>query len=412
MDIAIIGANGSIGRQIAIRIIMERLLGPTDRLQLVGRRDGRSGAALYGFRQDLKDAFSENCPLLDVALEPEDVVADIVIMAAGATIRSDQDMKAAMPSRDDLAIVNRALAIRYADALCRYGHGHEIVVVVTNPVEFLVDIFSARYDRKRVIGIGAYQDSLRFRREVARSINVSRQAVRAMAIGEHGDGLVPLWSSVIVQGFSDSETRRAIHAVRGGRVSTDYPGSVGAARAQVIQIVREGRIREAFALFDTLAPDVRVVIGPFLTLFSGAKTDVATANATVDLVCTIVCGRDSVVAAQVQLRGEFEGVHTSIGVPIIVNTKGWESAYPLAMTDGERQLFLAAAVRVQEKIQTWTRMSTTQLRPNSSNSQGGVIGPGTLGDGARMRVSGRAYAGRGAPTSTRKATGCSWLLPH
>ena len=60
MDIAIIGANGSIGRQIAIRIIMERLLGPTDRLQLVGRRDGRSAAALYGFRQDLKDACYEN----------------------------------------------------------------------------------------------------------------------------------------------------------------------------------------------------------------------------------------------------------------------------------------------------------------------------------------------------------------
>ncbi|EGQ60665.1 lactate/malate dehydrogenase family protein, partial [Acidithiobacillus sp. GGI-221] len=200
MDVSIIGANGSTGKHIASRILLERLLLPTDRLQLVGRRDGSSGNALYGFRQDLKDAFAEHCPIIDIALQPEEVVADIIVMAAGKTIQAHSDPGKAPPSRDELAIYNQQIAIPYADALVQYGHGHEVVIVVTNPVELIVEIFSQRYDRHRIVGMGAYQDSLRFRREVARSINVSREAVRAMVLGEHGDGIVPLWSSVTIQG--------------------------------------------------------------------------------------------------------------------------------------------------------------------------------------------------------------------
>ena len=353
MDVSIIGANGSTGKHIASRILLERLLLPTDRLQLVGRRDGSSGNALYGFRQDLKDAFAEHCPIIDIALQPEEVVADIIVMAAGKTIQAHSDPGKAPPSRDELAIYNQQIAMPYADALVQYGHGHEVVIVVTNPVELIVEIFSQRYDRHRIVGMGAYQDSLRFRREVARSINVSREAVRAMVLGEHGDGIVPLWSSVTIQGFSDNETARAISNVRSSTSSREFPGTLIRMRDEIIKIAQNGDIAEAFRRFDTLPPDVRIMVGPFLTLFAGAKTDIATANATVDLFKCMLSGKDTVIAAQVSLVNEFLQVKGPIGAPVVISPKGWDAVYPTTLSDGEQQLFLQSAQSIQEKINRW-----------------------------------------------------------
>lgn len=353
MDISIIGANGSTGKHIASRILLERLLLPTDRLQLVGRKGGGSANALYGFRQDLKDAFAEHCPIIDIALHPEEVVADIIVMAAGSTIQAHNDPHKAPPSRDELAVYNQQIALPYAEALAQYGHGHEVVIVVTNPVELIVEIFSQRYDRHRIIGMGAYQDSLRFRREVARSLNVSREAVRAMVLGEHGDGIVPLWSSVTVQGFSDNETIRAIRKVRSSTSSRDFPETLIRMRNDIIKIAQSGDIAEAFRLFDTLPPDIRIMIGPFLTLFAGAKTDIATANASVDLIKSMLSGKDTVIAAQVSLANEFLQVNGPIGAPVVISPKGWDAVYPTTLSEGEQQLFLQSAQSIQEKLNRW-----------------------------------------------------------
>lgn len=353
MDISIIGANGSTGKHIASRILLERLLLPTDRLQLVGRKGGSSANALYGFRQDLKDAFAEHCPIIDIALHPEEVVADIIVMAAGSTIQAHNDPHKAPPSRDELAVYNQQIALPYAEALAQYGHGHEVVIVVTNPVELIVEIFSQRYDRHRIIGMGAYQDSLRFRREVARSLNVSREAVRAMVLGEHGDGIVPLWSSITVQGFSDNETICAIRKVRSSTSSRDFPETLIRMRNDIIKIAQSGDIAEAFRIFDTLPPDIRIMIGPFLTLFAGAKTDIATANASVDLIKSMLSGKDTVIAAQVSLSNEFLQVNGPIGAPVVISPKGWDAVYPMTLSDGEQQLFLQSAQSIQEKLKRW-----------------------------------------------------------
>jgi len=42
VDIAILGAAGSCGRQLAAQFLALELLDPSARLQLVGHRDGRS----------------------------------------------------------------------------------------------------------------------------------------------------------------------------------------------------------------------------------------------------------------------------------------------------------------------------------------------------------------------------------
>jgi malate dehydrogenase len=345
MDVSIIGASGDCGREIVTQLLVARVLSPSERLQLVGRAGGHSAQILVGVCSDLEDAYAEMAPELDVALHPEEVVGDVIVMAAGATVGGK------VTSRAELASINLPLFERYAKAIARYGHGHEIIIVVTNPVELAVEVFSRYLDRHQVIGIGAYSDSLRFRREIAADVGIRRQLVQGFVVGEHGDRLVPLWSSVRIQGMDTEELQSILKRLRRGRSIDQFPLEVSHEKQVVMQYLEQGNISATYAYVDRLPPDLRVVIKPYVTHFSGAKTISATANVTVDLVKTLLDGKEIVVSGQVQLEGEFYGIQTPMGVPIVVTPFGWTQVVPLQLWEEEAQLLKRLADQLKQRLQ-------------------------------------------------------------
>ncbi len=344
MDIAIIGASGDCGREIVTQLLVSRVLLPTERLQLVGRAEGTSARVLAGMGSDLNDAYAEMAPELDVALRPEDIVGDVIVMTAGATVGG------ALTSRAELAAVNLPVFEQYARAIARYGSGHEVVVVVTNPQELAVEVFSQYLGRHRVVGIGAYSDSLRFRREIAVDMGVRRQLVQGFVVGEHGDRMVPLWSSVKIQGMDAEELDGALTRLRQGHAVPDFPDYVSQERTAVLALVKAGDISAAYDYVDRLSPDLRVVIKPFITHLSGAKTISATANVTVDLVKALMDGREIVVSGQVQLRGEFCDIHTPMGVPIVLTPFGWTQVIPIPIWNEEEKLLRQMAAFLSQRL--------------------------------------------------------------
>jgi len=219
LDIAIVGANGDVGRSLALQIIARQLLTPRSRLQLVGRRAG----ALLGLRADLYDAFAEITPEIDVALEPEEVAADLILFAAGMTAPTDSGR---MVNRHELARANRMVFESYARSLAERGHGEELVVVISNPVELGVEVFSRYLGTRRVIGMGAFQDTMRLKREIAADLGVRRQHVQAYMLGEHGEALVPVFSKLWIHGFDEAEVGAARRRLRRNRLPADFPGDL------------------------------------------------------------------------------------------------------------------------------------------------------------------------------------------
>ncbi|GIG30414.1 lactate/malate family dehydrogenase [Cellulomonas marina] len=322
MDVAVLGATGDVGRQVCTQLVERRVLPTSSRLQLVGRADGHSGRATHGLRADLVDAYDEHAPLIDVALTPEEVVADVVVVCAGSTAPARPD---ASTDRGALAAGNAAVFAAYADALAAHGSGSEVVVVVSNPVELGVAVMAERLGRHRVVGMGAWLDTLRFRREVAVSLGVRRHRVTGFVAGQHGDDLVPLWSTVRVSGLDLAERRRAVDGLRRGRTLATFGAEVTAAQAELSSLVLDD-VEAAFARIDSYPPDLRVVTRPSLTHRSGAKTAAGTASATIDLVETVLDGRDIVVAGQVTLDGETiagRERHGVLGVPVVLGPEGW-----------------------------------------------------------------------------------------
>ncbi|WP_255371708.1 ACT domain-containing protein [Cellulosimicrobium sp. CUA-896] len=386
-----IGATGDVGRQVCTQLVERQVLPPTSRLQLVGRAGGASARAVHGLRADLVDAYDEHAPLLDVAHSPQDVAADVVVVAAGLTApaRAGTD-----PDRRLLAETNRAVLAEHADAIARHGSGHEVVIVVTNPVELGVAVMAERLGRHRVIGMGAWLDTLRFRREVALELGVRRHRVGGFVAGQHGEDAVPLWSTVRVSGLDLDERRRAVDAVRRGRTLDVLPAEIAAAKRELASVAVED-IGAAFDLIDAWPADLRTVARPWMTHQSGAKTPAGTASATVDLVDTLLDGREIVVAGQVALDGEvlladgrggaaapFRGV---LGVPLVLGPEGWTRVLLDALPDDEARRLAGAADGVAQMLAATGSPSGATTSAPAGTTADASAGPAPAGTAAGAR---------------------------
>ncbi len=348
MDIAVIGASGDVGRQVAQQVVVTRQLDRSERLVLVGNREGKSARSTYGLAADLRDAYSDIAPGIKVSLDASEIRADLIIVAAGMTPTPSPG--ASPLNRDALAESNAAIFHSYANAIAKHGHGHEIVICVSNPVELSVAIFAQALGRTRVMGMGAFLDSLRFREEIASSLGLNRKQVHAFIAGEHGSLAVPLWSDVHIYGLTEVETEVALNRIRNGVQLRTLWEEVAKAQAELRSLIADGRVEDAYAVVDRYPPDVRVVTRPFVTHYSGAKTVVGTARATMKFIRTITQGADALVSGQVALNGNAYGIRGTIGVPFVVGNRGVDRVFELPIEDDERRWLSEAARLCNEKI--------------------------------------------------------------
>jgi L-lactate dehydrogenase len=123
--------------------------------------------------------------------------SDIVVITAGLRRKPDE-------SRLDLINRNVDLFLGILDQAKAAGiKDNSYLVVVSNPVDVLTYLAVQRSGLpwQRVIGLGTQLDTARFRSYLARRLKVPATQVNAIILGEHGDSMVPIWSSATVTGL-------------------------------------------------------------------------------------------------------------------------------------------------------------------------------------------------------------------
>ena len=77
-----------------------------------------------------------------------------------------------------------------------------VVVVVTNPVDVLTQVFreASGLPPERVLGTGTMLDTSRLRQVLGRELAIDPRSIHAQVVGEHGDSEVVLWSSAHIGG--------------------------------------------------------------------------------------------------------------------------------------------------------------------------------------------------------------------
>src|SRR6478672_2170853 len=124
--------------------------------------------------------------------------SDMVVITAGLRRKPDE-------SRLDLINRNVTLFKQILDSLKTAGLKKDaIVFVVSNPVDVLTRLVIdyLKWDPKKAIGLGTQLDTARFRSLIALETGLPPAQIKALILAEHGDSMVPIWSSATVGGVS------------------------------------------------------------------------------------------------------------------------------------------------------------------------------------------------------------------
>jgi malate dehydrogenase len=231
-----------------------------------------------------------------------------------------------------------------------------LFIVVSNPVELAVHILAGKLDRRKIIGMGAQQDSLRFARAIAKDLGISRRDIRASVLGEHGQAMVPLWGTVELLARSP-RSLDMLELLK--QRSTDAPlrERVDALQAQARSLLESDQVAEAYEATRHALPDARIFVEPFITAHSMRSTPNATTNATLQCIAAVLANDRRRVHGQVLLQGEVLDLHGICGVPITLGRDGWHHETLDWLSSAERRAILDAAGSINKFILSVLRQS-------------------------------------------------------
>jgi len=189
------------------------------------------------------------------------------------------------------------------------------LMIVTNPVDVMTYLAykESGFDRKRVFGMGNTLDTMRFRSYIAMELNVSREDVRALVIGEHGDSMVPLIDHASVSGIP------------------------------IKNLLDSKQIERIVRLTKTSGTDVIRLKG---------STMHAPGVVIAIMVDAVLRGRNRVVSVSTYLKGEYGQLDLSIGVPVVLGKKGVERILELKLTPRARRQFQESVSMIRQAIET------------------------------------------------------------
>lgn len=123
--------------------------------------------------------------------------SDVVCITAGLRRQPNE-------SRLDLINRNTDLFVQILDQVKSAGLKPTAkVVVVSNPVDILTYVAAKRLGlpENQVIGLGTQLDTIRFCSLIADNLGAPPTQTKALILGEHGDSMVPIWSSATIAGL-------------------------------------------------------------------------------------------------------------------------------------------------------------------------------------------------------------------
>ena len=298
--ITIIG-SGKVGGDAALFSALKRL---DDQILLLDVAEGLP----QGEAMDINHMLSEQG--IDVEVKGSNNFEDmrgsnIVVVVAGSGRKPGM-------TRMDLLKINASIVKSVVENVKKYAD-NSMIIPVTNPLDPMAHITYkvSGFDRSRVFGMGGMLDLSRFRQFIHESTGHSRDSIRALVIGEHGENMLPL------PRFS---------SVSGIPLSSFLPKEK----------------------LDELVINTKQVAAKVIEL-KGATVH-APGNAISAIVESVVRDRKQVIPVATYLDGEYGHSDVTIGVPAIIGKNGVEKIIELDLNDEEKEVFDKAVDSVKSAI--------------------------------------------------------------
>jgi len=192
LRVSVIGV-GLVGRTYAYTLLREPYVTEMDLVDIIPglgdalRQELNVVAASLGKNLEI-NAYEDPSPISN---------SDLIIVAAGTPRKPGM-------SRKDLAVVNAKVMKDVAEKIVK-NNPEAFFVVVTNPVDALAMLFKKLSGAEWVIGTGTFLDSIRLKVVLSEFTHVPVERISTLVIGEHGENMVPVLSSTMINGVKFSE---------------------------------------------------------------------------------------------------------------------------------------------------------------------------------------------------------------
>jgi malate dehydrogenase len=220
--------------------------------------------------------------------------SELVIITAGQARQPGM-------SRFDLANKNAKIIKSIVREVAKHAPYCKLMIV-SNPVDIMTYVAykESGFERNRVFGMGNILDTLRFRSYIAAELEVSREDIRALVIGEHGDSMVPLVDYACVSGIP------------------------------IATLLRKEQIQKIVNLTRTSGSDVIKLKGA--TTYAPAAVIAIMADA-------VLRGRNRVMGVSTYLEGEYGFSDVATGVPCVLGKNGVERILELKLDFEAKEAF-------------------------------------------------------------------------
>lgn len=238
--------------------------------------------------------------------------SNIYVITAGLRRKPDE-------SRLDLINRNVSLFRNILEGIKGAGHLNcAKFFIVSNPVDILTELATRELNvpANQVLGLGTMLDTARFRSLIAAELELAPTQVKALILGEHGDSMIPVWSSATVGGLPMSGLGKMNPAMQ--KKLFDRTKGSG---AEVIR--RKGGA--GWAVGATIA----------------------------EVVHAIVLDRQQLLPVTSSQRGKAYGIKgLSISVPTVVGRQGVLEHVEIDLWPKEKQGLQASARALRETLET------------------------------------------------------------
>lgn len=215
-------------------------------------------------------------------------------------------------SRTDLLADNVSLIREIVNNIKKHNDDTKIIVV-TNPLDVITyfTLKETQFSRKSVIGMGSSLDSSRFRYLLAKTLGVNQSKIEGIVIGEHGDSMVPIFSSARYDGKPISNM---LDQIKIQKITTE--------------------LRNYWILLKTFKD---------ASVFGAAKN-------TFDLIKAIIYDEKLQVPASILLDGEYGLSNVCLGVPVIIGKNGVDKINEIELDKSELHALVDSSRVVQNNI--------------------------------------------------------------
>ena len=215
-------------------------------------------------------------------------------------------------TRMDLLKINAGIVKNVVENIKKYAND-SMIIPVTNPLDPMAYITykTSGFEKNRVFGMGGMLDLSRFRQFIHEATGHSRDSIRALVIGEHGENMLPLARFSSVSGIP------------------------------LPDILSKEKL-------DELVQNTKQVAAKVIEL-KGATVH-APGNAISAIIESVVRDRKQVIPVATYLDGEYGHSDVTIGVPAIIGKKGVEKIIELNLNDEEKQIFNKAVESVKTAL--------------------------------------------------------------